>query len=51
MYNPETRYDIFAISRGIIAGSIMVSAPASQYKLWIALIIGALGGALTISTS
>lgn len=51
MYNPETTYDLFTMSRGIIAGCIMVSAPASEYKLWIGLILGAMGGAIVVGSS
>lgn len=46
--NPLTRYDVFVIGRGIIAGCVMVSAPAVNYKLWICMIIGAVGGLLQV---
>jgi ammonia channel protein AmtB len=49
--NPLTRYDLFIIGRGIIAGSVMVSAPAVNYKLWISLIVGAFGGFVQVGTS
>jgi len=42
--NPLTRYDLFIIGRGIIAGCVMVSAPAVNYKLWISVIVGSFGG-------
>jgi ammonia channel protein AmtB len=46
-----TRYDLFVIGRGIIAGCVMVSAPAIGYKLWISLILGAIGGLVQVGTS
>lgn len=49
--NPLTRYDLFIIGRGIIAGCVMVSAPAVNYKIWISLIAGALGGLIQVCTS
>jgi len=42
--NPLARYDLFIIGRGIIAGCVMVSAPAVNYKPWISMIVGAFGG-------
>ena len=39
------------IGRGIIAGCVMVSAPAVNYKLWISLIVGAFGGLAQVGTS
>ena len=32
------------MGRGIIAGCIMVAAPSIYYKIWISLILGAVGG-------
>jgi ammonia channel protein AmtB len=49
--NPLTRYDLFIIGRGIIAGSVMVSAPAVNYKIWISLILGIIGGFVQVGTS
>jgi hypothetical protein len=49
--NPLTRYDLFIIGRGIIAGSVMVSAPAVNYKLWISLIVGSFGGLVQVGVS
>lgn len=49
--NPLTRYDLFIIGRGIIAGCVMVSAPAVNYKIWISLIAGAIGGFMQVGTS
>lgn len=46
--NPLLRYDVFIMGRGIIAGCIMVSAPSIHYKIWIALILGGLGGIVSI---
>jgi hypothetical protein len=46
--NPYRRYDLFTIGRGLIAGSVMVSAPGIHYKLWIALILGAVGGVVQV---
>ena len=49
--NPLTRYDLFIIGRGIIAGSVMVSAPAVNYKLWISVIAGGFGGLVQVGIS
>jgi ammonia channel protein AmtB len=49
--NPLTRYDLFIVGRGIIAGCVMVSAPAVNYKLWISVIAGAFGGLVQVGTS
>lgn len=51
MYNPRTNFDLFCFSRGLIAGSIIVSAPASDYKIWISIILGAIGGAIVVASS
>lgn len=37
------------MGRGIIAGCVMVSAPAIYYKIWIAFILGAVGGAAQVA--
>lgn len=42
--NPSSRFDIFVIGRGIIAGCVIISAPGSDYKVWISFIVGSLGG-------
>lgn len=49
--NPLTRYDLFIIGRGIIAGCVMVSGPAVNYKLWISLIVGSFGGIIQVGVS
>ena len=48
--NPLSRYDLFIIGRGIIAGSILVSAPGIYYKLWISAILGMIGGLIYIAS-
>jgi len=39
------------MGRGLIAGSVMVSAPGIHYKPWIVMILGVIGGAAYIGTS
>jgi len=49
--NPLSTYDLFIIGRGLIAGSVIVSAPGIHYKPWIVMILGSVGGASYIATS
>lgn len=49
--NPLSRYDLFTMGRGLIAGSVMVSAPGIYYKIWIAMILGTVGGIAQVGTS
>ena len=46
--NPLSRYDVFVMGRGIIAGCIMVSAPGIYYKIWISFILGCIGGLIYV---
>lgn len=51
MFNPLSTYDVLVVCRGIIAGCVMVSAPAIYYKLWISLILGLIGGFVVVGAS
>jgi ammonia channel protein AmtB len=39
------------MSRGIIAGCVMVSAPGIYFKLWIGILLGCVGGFIVVGSS
>jgi ammonia channel protein AmtB len=51
IYNPRSDFDLQALSRGIIAGCIVVSAPGIYFKLWISIILGSFGGFIVVGSS